>query len=179
MTFEINEPTQKISKKAVIVWRIHSFFKNSVVLLVLGVLLFLSYKFSWFYWISFILYVLISFVILLMIYDLAIHPVYLQRTWRYDINEHIVQLKYGFFQRHHIIIPMSRVEYVNAHQGPLLRRYHLSSITIGTIASQHEIPALNEEEANALRNEIVSLAQIGLIEQEQQSKDNEENQSLT
>lgn len=160
MTFELAEPTQKISKKAVTVWRIRDFFKNCIALIILFVLLFLYYKFSWFDWIGITLYVIISVVLLMMIYDLSIHPVYLQRTWRYDINEHVIQLKYGFFHRHHTVIPISRIEYVNAHQGPLLRRYHLSAITIGTIASQHEIPALKEEEAQMLRNKIVSLAQI-------------------
>lgn len=172
MTFEINEPIQKISNKAVKVWRIHNFLKNSIALIVLGVLLFLYYKFSWLDWIGILLYIMIIFVILLMVYDLSIHPIYLQRTWRYDINEHVVQLKYGFLQRQHIIIPISRVEYVNAHQGPLLRRYHLSAITIGTIASQHEIPALKVKEANALRNKIVSLAQIETVTQQKDERSN-------
>lgn len=160
MSFEINEPTEEISEKAITVWRIRDFLKNSGALIILFALLFLYYKFTWFYWVSIILYVMISFVILMMIYDLSIHPVYLQRTWRYDINEHVIQLKYGFFHRHHIVIPLSRVEYVNAHQGPLLRKYRLSAVTIGTITSQHEIPALKEIEANTLRDKIITLAQI-------------------
>lgn len=165
MTFEINEPSQQISHKAITVWRIKDTFKHLITLLILCTLLFLYYKFSWFYWIGIILYVMISFVFLMLIYDLTVHPIYLQRTWRYDINEHIIQLKYGFFHRHHIVIPMSRVEYVNTHQGPLLRKYRLSAITIGTITSQHEIPALKEDEAKLLRNKIVSLAQIDTDQQ--------------
>lgn len=160
MTIDLNEPKQTISEKAITVWRINNFLKNSIALLFLCILLFLYYKFSWLFWIGVIVYVMISFVLLMMIYDLSIHPIYLQRTWRYDINEHVIQLKYGFFHKHHIIIPMSRVEYVNTHQGPLLRRYHLSAITIGTITSQHEIPALKEDEAKQLRNKIITLAQI-------------------
>ena len=173
MSFEINEPTQKISQKAVTVWCINDSLKNSIALLVLGILLFLYYKFSWFHWVGIILYVMIAFVFLIMIYDLSIHPIYLQRTWRYDINEHMIQIKYGFFNRHHFIIPMSRVEYVNTNQGPLLRRYGLSAVIIGTIASQHEIPALSENEAKELRNKIISLAQINSDEPNIVTADNE------
>lgn len=174
MSLKLNEPTQSISKKAIAVWRITDFLKNSGALIILFALLFSYYKFIWFYWVGIILYVMIAFVILMMIYDLSIHPVYLQRTWRYDINEHVVQLKYGFFHRHHIVIPLSRVEYVNAHQGPLLRRYRLSAVTIGTITSQHEIPALNENEAKALRNKIITLAQIENDDQQTVNLTNED-----
>lgn len=160
MTFEINEPTQKISEKAITVWRLNHLLKNSGALIILFTLLFFYYKFTWFDWVGIILFIMIAFVILMTIYDLSIHPIYLQRTWRYDIDERVIQLKYGFFHRQHIIIPLSRIEYVNTNQGPLLRRYQLSAITIGTIASQHEIPALKEEKAITLRNKIISLAQL-------------------
>lgn len=91
-------------------------------------------------------------------------PIYLQRTWRYEIEEQHIQIKHGLFSKHHLIIPMSKVQYVNTNQGPLLRRYGLSTITIGTIASSHEIPAITEEEATALRNRIAQLANINEAE---------------
>lgn len=176
MIININEPEQTISKKAITVWRIKDFFQNGITLLVLCSLLFLYYKFSWFFWVGLIIYVMIAFVFLMMIYDLSIRPIYLQRTWRYDINKHVIQLKYGFFHRHHVIIPMSRIEYVNTHDGPLLRRYGLSSITIGTITSQHDIPALKQKEAQSLRNQIITLAEIIADEQIEDSNDEENDQ---
>src|SRR5699024_10723080 len=105
MTIHINEPSDTISSKAISVWRISNVLKNSIALILLCILLYLSHTFSWYSWINIILYVMISFVILMALYDFFIHPVYLQRTWRYDISEHVVQLKYGFFHKHHIIIP--------------------------------------------------------------------------
>lgn len=84
----------------------------------------------------------------------------MQRTWRYEIDEDFIQLKHGFLNRHHTIVPMSRVEYVNTEQGPLLRRFELSVLTIGTLASTHEIPALTLTEATIVRNKIARLAQI-------------------
>jgi len=172
MTIHINEPSDTISSKAISVWRISNVLKNSIALILLCILLYLSHTFSWYSWINIILYVMISFVILMALYDFFIHPVYLQRTWRYDISEHVVQLKYGFFHKHHIIIPVSRIEYVNTRQGPLLRRYHLSAMTIGTITSQHDIPALEETIARDLRYKIISLAQIN--DEQDELKNNHE-----
>jgi|SRR5699024_772905 len=156
----IPEPTQKISPKAITVWRISSAFSAMITLIVLLSLLFASHYFDWYNWVSIVLYLLIGYVILQSIYKLAVHPVYLQRTWRYEIDEGHIQMKHGFFHRYHLIVPMSRVEYVNTNQGPLLRRFGLSSITIGTIASSHDIPAISEEVAKELREKIVYLAQI-------------------
>lgn len=173
MTFEINEPTQKISKKAITVWRIKHLINNSMILLVLITLLIFYYRFNWLNWIGTFLIIMIVFVILVIIYDLTIHPIYLQRTWRYEVDEQIIQIKFGFFNKQHTIIPLSRVEYVNTNQGPLLRKYHLASVSIGTIASQHEIPALTEDDAQILRNKIISLAQLDI------SEDNEHKEILS
>jgi membrane protein YdbS with pleckstrin-like domain len=38
-----------------------------------------------------------------------------------------------------IIIPMKKVQYVNANQVPLLRKYRLYTITFGTTTSTHQI----------------------------------------
>jgi len=49
------------------------------------------------------------------------------------------------------LIPMIRVQHVDSSQGPLLKKYRLASVTISTAATVHEIPALDEEEAEELR----------------------------
>lgn len=162
--YDIPEPTQKISPKAITVWRIRDAFSKGITLLILGAILFATYFFHWYEWIALILYIIIAYTLLKGLYQLTIKPVYLQRTWRYEINADFIQIKSGFLYRQHIIVPMSRVEYVNTDQGPLLRRFGLASITIGTIASSHEIPALPVGEAEQLRGKIAHLAKIELDE---------------
>lgn len=160
MMQQIPEPTQKISPKAITVWRIGDAFSAFITLLILFSLLFAQHYFDWYNWIGMILYLLIGYVFLRSIYKLTIKPIYLQRTWRYEIDEDHIQMKHGFFHKYHLLVPMSRVEYVNTNQGPLLRKFGLSSVTIGTIASSHDIPAVSEKEAKVLREKIVHLAQI-------------------
>ena len=157
---QIPEPKKKISKKAINVWRITDLLQNLIGLIIIGALIFSYHHFDWTNWIGIILYTLLGIAVLITIYELTIRPVLLQRTWRYDIDEHYIQLKHGFINRRALIIPMSRVEYVNTNQGPILRYFDLSVLTIGTITSANKIPAIPTTEAQEIRELIVHLAEL-------------------
>ena len=157
---KIQEPQQRISRNAVKVWRISSMIGHLITLSILGGLVFLHNRYDWVEWVGYILFILVILVLLHAVYGIFIYPVYQQRTWRYAINEHYVQLKHGVLEKSHIIVPMTKVQYVNTNQGPILRRYKLATVTIGTMASSHEIPAIPEREAMELRNHIAFLAKI-------------------
>lgn len=157
---KIPEPQKKISKKAINVWRITDLLQNLIVLIIIGALIFSSHYFNWLSWIGIILYIFLGIAVITTIYELTIRPVLLQRTWRYDINKNYIQLKHGFINKRALIIPMSRVEYVNTNQGPILRHYNLSVLTIGTITSANKIPAIPTTEAQEIRELIVHLADL-------------------
>src|SRR5699024_11478169 len=91
-----------------------------IVLIMICSLLFIFHYFDWVTWVGILLYIFLGILIIIMIYELTIRPILLQKTWRYDIDENYIQLKYGFINKHSLIIPMSRVEYVNTNQGPIL-----------------------------------------------------------
>lgn len=156
----IKEPQKQISPNAVKVWRISNLISNSIFLVILAGILFLQIYFDWYKWIGLALTIIIILVFLNALFEIFIVPIFQQRTWRYEIDEQHIQIKHGLFRKYHLIVPMTKVEYVNTNQGPLLRRYRLSSITIGTIASSHEIPSIPENEATALRTKIARLAEI-------------------
>ena len=160
MIQKIPEPQKKISKKAINVWRITDLIQNLIGLIIIGSLIFSYYYFDWLSWIGIILYIFLGFMLIIMIYELTIRPVLLQKTWRYDIDENYIQLKHGFINKRSLIIPMSRVEYVNTNQGPILRHYNLSVLTIGTITSANQIPAIPVAEAQEIRELIIHLAEL-------------------
>lgn len=160
MIQKIPEPQKKISKKAINVWRVTDFIQNLIGLIIIGGLIFSFHYFNWVHWVGIILYMLLGLVVIIMIYELTIRPVLLQKTWRYDIDENYIQLKYGFINKYSLIIPMSRVEYVNTNQGPILRHYDLSVLTIGTITSANAIPAIPVAEAQEIRELIIHLAEL-------------------
>jgi len=160
MYLSIEEPTKKISKEAVKVWRLSNTIGHGIGILILGALLFVDFYFDWKFWIGWILIGVTGLTALSAMYSIFIEPFYLQKTWRYEVDTEHVQLKHGRIEQKHIIIPMSKIEFVSTHQGPLLRKYGLYNLGIGTVTSSHTIPAIPTEEALELRAKIARLAKV-------------------
>ncbi|MBE3569896.1 MAG: PH domain-containing protein [Bacillales bacterium] len=161
MTQMIKEPKQQISPNAVKMWRISDAITYFIAFCIVFILLYFQQYYAWKSWIGLILYILLILLIIFSIVEIVIVPIYRQRTWRYEVDEKYIQLKYGgVLKKTHLIIPMTKVLYVNTNQGPLLRKFGLSTIKIGTMASVHEIPAIPEKKAAELREKIAIFAGI-------------------
>jgi uncharacterized protein len=160
MYLNIEEPTEKISIDAVKVWRISNTLGHLLALIIIAILVVCSNKFGWFEWINIVLYILAGLAILSAVFSIVIEPIYLQRTWRYQIDQQFVQLKHGKWQVKHTLIPMEKVEYVRSEQGPLMRMFNLYKVEIGTTTSNHVIPGIPSEEAMLLKAQIATYAKI-------------------
>jgi membrane protein YdbS with pleckstrin-like domain len=82
------------------------------------------------------------------------------KRWRYSINQNEIDLLRGVIVSKETLIPLSRVQHVDTRQGPLLRYFNLSSVTISTAATTHEIPGLDEVLADRVRKEISTYARL-------------------
>lgn len=82
------------------------------------------------------------------------------KRWRYCINQNEIDLLRGVIVRKETLIPLSRVQHVDTRQGPLLRWFNLSSVTISTAATTHEIPGLDAVIADRVRKEISTYARL-------------------
>ncbi|GAC91461.1 hypothetical protein KN10_1897 [Anoxybacillus flavithermus NBRC 109594] len=120
--------------------------------------------------IFFLLYVIVSFFVstwvVLMFVCLSIVdgmlfvffvPRWKWERWQYMIRDREIELEHGVWIRKRTLIPLHRVQHVDTKQGPLARRQKLASIYIYTAATAHEIPFLDEQEAEKLRYYISSL----------------------
>ncbi|MEH6989652.1 PH domain-containing protein [Cytobacillus firmus] len=159
MLVNIKEPQNRISSRAVRVWIISEVIQNIIGFAVLGVLFYLDDLFSWKEWIGWILIILLIVSIPAAIWSF-ISPFIKYKSWRYDVDEEYVQMKSGVWQEKHLLIPMTKVQSVETVQGPIMRKYGLYSVTMGTMGSSHTIPALPEGEAVSLRNQIAKYAKI-------------------
>lgn len=148
---------KRISNRALTVWRITGVIKAGIEWLITGIAIFLIHFFNGPAWISWILMVLAGVFTCLHVF---IFPTLRWRRWRYEVREEEVELEHGIFFRIRMMIPMVRVQHVETIQGPILRRFHLSSVIIVTAATHHEIPALEEREAEELRLSISTLARV-------------------
>jgi membrane protein YdbS with pleckstrin-like domain len=86
-------------------------------------------------------------------------PVLLWRRWRYEIRDREVDLMRGFVSVTRTLVPMARVQHVDTRQGPLQRRYGLSTVVFYTAAGANEIPQLATATAAEVRDRIAELTQ--------------------
>ncbi|MBM7606688.1 membrane protein YdbS with pleckstrin-like domain [Metabacillus crassostreae] len=150
-------PKNQISLQALKVWRLSAIIVATISLVILiagGIGVYFLELSYWITIISALLWCIYSLVTIVII------PKLRHRMWRYEVFEHEIDLQYGLFVIKRVLIPMVRVQHVDTHQGPLLRKHKLASIEISTAATTHEIPALDLEEADILRDYISKLARV-------------------
>nr|WP_184403566.1 PH domain-containing protein [Geomicrobium halophilum] len=149
-------PARRLSKKALPVWRIAGFFESLFYLIIPIGYGILTILFNWPLW---ILYVLILLWVGVTLLQSLLVPTIRWRRWRYEVYDEEIDLQYGVFIIRRTLIPMIRVQHVDTEQGPIYRHYNLAAVSISTAATVHQIPALTEEVASELRDQIAVLAQ--------------------
>ncbi|MCD8510685.1 MAG: PH domain-containing protein [Bacillus sp. (in: Bacteria)] len=149
------KPNQPLAAKTLKVWRIVASIEWLFFLLIPIGYFWISRYFTLPLW---PLFVLIIAVLILAYLKVILFPSLQWKRWRYKIYENEVELMHGVFVIRRVIIPMIRVQHVDTRQGPIMRRYGLSTVTISTAATVHEIPGLEEAKADELRDYIAQLA---------------------
>lgn len=154
----------KLASNAVSYWRLHELISNIVLFLILAVLLYLDWRFDWYTWIGWVLIGLAAFFVIGAVWSM-ISPPLTFKSWRYGLDEEFLYLQFGIWEQTEQVVPMSKIQAVAMKQGPLMRKYGLASITVDTMGSNHEIPALPKDTAIALRECIAQFAKIKEVEQ--------------
>lgn len=150
-------PENRIAKDAVKVWKIHAVLGELFWWLIMIAITVLTVIFDWPLWI------LWTGWPLLLVYsyiNIFLLPVLRWKRWRYQVYEQEIDIQHGIFIVKRTLIPMIRVQHVDTKQGPILKKFGLSTVTVSTAATVHEIPALLEGEGAELRDRISSLARV-------------------
>lgn len=95
----------------------------------------------------------------LAVWLLVIPPIRYVR-WRYQVTPEYLDIAKGIIWRQRTIVPFIRVQNTDTRQGPILRAFNLSSVTISTAAQEHEIPGLSEQVAEQLRDSAAEFARL-------------------
>lgn len=101
----------------------------------------------------------IAAAILYILFLIILPPIRYMR-WRYEISPEFLQIAKGIIWRKHYVIPFIRVQNTDTRQGPIMRAFGLSSVTVSTAAQEHEIPGLNNQIADELRDKAAEFARI-------------------
>jgi membrane protein YdbS with pleckstrin-like domain len=103
---------------------------------------------------------LLAAVVAMIVIFVVILPKIRWIQWSFEVFDEEIDIHKGIFWKKRIIIPLIRVQNVDTKQGPVLRANGLASFTVATAAGEHEIPGLQVEEADELRDHVAVLARI-------------------
>ncbi|KAA0544579.1 PH domain-containing protein [Bacillus sp. BGMRC 2118] len=151
------EPANSLDKRALTAWRISWSISMGILLIIAIGVFSMVIIFDFPRWIG---VTSIFAVLALSIFFILIYPKLQWKKWKYEVHDAEVDIQHGVLLVKRTLIPMVRVQHVDTQQGPLLRKFRLKSVTISTAATMHEIPALDEAEADLLRDRISSLARV-------------------
>ncbi|UTT41510.1 PH domain-containing protein [Exiguobacterium aurantiacum] len=142
------------------VFRLSSAIFYLIGLVITGGLVAAALYFDWPTWLQYTMYVLLAIDLIYSVIDIVVFQKWKQERFTYDVKPLEIRLHHGIITTHDVLIPMTKVQYVHAQQGPLLRKYGLQTITIGTAAGSHDIYAIEESFAKSLREQIAVYARI-------------------
>ncbi|WP_214887696.1 PH domain-containing protein [Exiguobacterium sp. s142] len=152
--------SEKLPIEARTVFRLSSAIFYLIGLVITGGLVVASHYFDWPTWLQYTMYALLAIDLIYSVIDIVVFQKWKQERFTYDVRPLEIRLHHGIITTHDVLIPMTKVQYVHAQQGPLLRKYGLQTITIGTAAGSHDIYAIEESFAKTLREQIAVYARI-------------------
>lgn len=103
--------------------------------------------------------VAVAYAACLIVWLIVLPPIRFMR-WRYELSSDYLDIAKGIVWRKRFVIPFIRVQNTDTRQGPILRAFGLSSVTVATAAGEHEIPGLGADVAEQLRDRAAELARL-------------------
>ncbi|WP_020402770.1 PH domain-containing protein [Gracilimonas tropica] len=160
----ISEPANRIHNNAIKAWTVNALLYGIAWFLPSGFFLAISIgqnagsALAWYQGVDWILFSVLFLAGLFFYLTIAIvFPKLRWKRWKYDISEKEIDMLRGIFIKKRTLVPINRVQHVDTRQGPVYRKFGLSSVTISTAATTHEIPALDDETADKVRDTISNL----------------------
>ncbi len=149
------EPAHRLDPRAMTLWRITGLL-NVLPLLVGACIAALALaRFGDVY--SFFAVLPVLAVLVLGVVTVGVAPGLRWRRWRYEIRPHEVDLQRGILWVGRTLVPLARIQHVDTRQGPLQRRFGLSTVVFYTAAGPNRIPELSTPVAAEVRDRIAAL----------------------
>ena len=111
-------------------------------------------------WAGVVCIALVAALVVMLVIFLVILPPIRYVRWRYELSDEYLDIAKGIIWRKRYIIPFIRVQNPDTRQGPILRAFKLASVTVSTAAGSHEIPGLDTQSAEELRDRAAELARL-------------------
>jgi membrane protein YdbS with pleckstrin-like domain len=149
------EPAERLDPQAKTLWRITGVLNMLPLLVGAG---FASWAMLRFGSVALVVGVLpVLAVLVLTCLVVGVVPGLRWSRWRYEIRPDEVDLQRGIFWISRTLVPLARIQHVDTRQGPLQRRFGLSTVVFHTAAGPNQIPELSTPVAAEARDRIAEL----------------------
>lgn len=153
-------PANQLNPKIKNVWRINDAIWLTVVFLCCFVPFAIAAAVDSAGWMFIVLAALAALYVVGMVVWLVVLPPIRFMRWCYELSDDYLDIARGIVWRKRFVIPFIRVQNTDTRQGPILRAFGLASVTVATAAGEHEIPGLDSETAEQLRDKAAELARL-------------------
>lgn len=96
-------------------------------------------------------------ILLLYVFMVFVVPARKYRHWGYAMGADRLRVVRGYMFYHDTVVPFGRIQHIDVDQGPIDRRYDLSTLTVHTAGNHNStvaLPGLRHADALAMREAI-------------------------
>ena len=142
------------------VMRLSAYIMTTIFVLILAAIYIVNTM--WLEWLNSntMIWVLIIGVIIIVIQLLLgaiLIPMYQYQIFRYKLDENEIIVRNGLWFVSVIKIPLFRIQNVDTHEGILMRKYNLASLTLSTAGGNTEIKLIDKDRAATLKYKIKNV----------------------
>lgn len=151
------EEFQPLDRRVIKLWRFRQLVTSAILLATgLAAVVFTGFTFgvwawAWLGW---------SALVLLRVFLLVWYPPRAYRGWGYRLDGKVLETREGIWFREITLLPLSRLQHVDLHSGPIERSLGMASLILHTAGTHHAtivVPGLDAGEAARLRDQLVSV----------------------
>lgn len=144
---------KQMHKSSIKVMRIGAFIQVMIFAFIIAIF----YCVTWYFAlpISNIVFIVLAAPLLLdIVWYIVSKPILVYRANHYDIGDDEIMLLTGIWNKEELIVPYVKIQNVETEQGPVMKRYHLKSLTVHTAENGLSIQLIHEDEASILKTLI-------------------------
>jgi membrane protein YdbS with pleckstrin-like domain len=151
------DPANPPSRKAPLVWAIGAAIPWAVLAVAQVVWFVLDARLGWLHAVA------AAATVIGVVTFVVVAPLWRYRVHRWEVGAQAVYTRSGWLVQERRIAPISRVQTVDTHRGPLARLFSLADVTVTTASSAGavRIVALDSEVADRIAAQLTDVAAIG------------------
>ena len=144
---------KQMHKSSIKVMRMGAFIQVMIFAFIIAIF----YCVTWYFAlpISKVVFIILAALLLLdILWYMVLKPILIYDSNYYDVGDDEIVLLTGIWNKEELIVPYVKIQNVETEQGPVMKRYHLKSLTVHTAENGLSIQLIHEDEASVLKASI-------------------------